>query len=152
MKDVNGIELKVGDIVKISNGFFKCDNGLYFIENENEGVLWLHEINETGKVCITPYSQKTYPLESHVMNYEKRKLSYEWNIRKAVIRKVTDIETKYVVDYFRKIRSVCLNDLVWCRLFDYGKSWTDPLEKRIHFCADVIAYIEEKTKEGEKAC
>ena len=30
MRDRNGIEIKSGDVVRISNAYFKNDNGLYF--------------------------------------------------------------------------------------------------------------------------
>ncbi len=29
--DINGIEMKTGNIVEIKNAFFKNDNGIYFI-------------------------------------------------------------------------------------------------------------------------
>ena len=32
MVDKNGVEMKTGDIVRVSGAYFKNDNGLWFIE------------------------------------------------------------------------------------------------------------------------
>ena len=55
MQDKNGIEIKTGDIVKISGAYFKNDNGLYFVTASPGDPSWcgsshsLKRISKAGR-------------------------------------------------------------------------------------------------------
>lgn len=40
MVDKNGVEMKTGDIVRVSGAYFKNDNGLWFIERSPGDPSW----------------------------------------------------------------------------------------------------------------
>ena len=56
MLDKNGVKMRTGDIVRITDAFFKNDNGLYFIENSPGDPNWcgrdhcLKKISKSGKI------------------------------------------------------------------------------------------------------
>ena len=40
MLDKNGIEIKTGDVVRITGAYFKTDNALYFVEHSDGDLDW----------------------------------------------------------------------------------------------------------------
>ena len=56
MLDKNGVELRTGQIVKITGAYFKNDNGLYFVTHSPGDPGWcgsnysLTKISKAGKI------------------------------------------------------------------------------------------------------
>jgi hypothetical protein len=90
MSEFTGREFKTGDVVRISNAYFKNDNGLYFVIHSPGDPSWcgrdfcLRRVSKTGK----PHKDSAiafWPLTTFVSNYEKCALAREWNRENAVI-------------------------------------------------------------------
>lgn len=91
MKDKNGIEIKTGMIVKISNAYFKNDNGLYFVTRVPGDPSWcgsdcsLRKISKTGKISTSKYNICFWPICVFVSDRWKSAAAKEWNAEHAEI-------------------------------------------------------------------
>lgn len=99
MMDKNGIELKVGQIVKIEGGFFKADNGLFRIANAPENENWggldycLKKVNAKDYSDSTSkYSTAFFPLMVTVNSREKRIEAREHNKANVTIEVVGSVK------------------------------------------------------------
>lgn len=99
MTDKNGIELKTGMIVRVTGGYFKADNGLFFIEHSPGDPGWcgrdysLHKINASGKISTAKYNIAFWPLSVTVSGWAKKMEARRWNAEHA------EIEVCTVKDY-----------------------------------------------------
>lgn len=107
-EDKNGIKLQVGQIVKISNAYFKVDNGYYFIEHEPDAPNWLGSdygltrINSrTGKLTEGKNRIAFYPLCSFCSDQRKNAAADEWNEEHCEIEVITTIKNDSVVEFFK---------------------------------------------------
>lgn len=91
MTDKNGKEMKTGDVVMISGGYFKADNGLFRVKNSPGDDNWLGEFycltklnkNRTESKC--KYKTAFWPLFVTVNGYEEGKKAKQHNIENATI-------------------------------------------------------------------
>lgn len=99
MTDKNGIELKTGMIVRVTGGYFKADNGLFFIQHSPGDPGWcgkdysLHKINASGKISTAKYNVAFWPLSVTVNGWAKTMEARRWNAEHA------EIEVCTVKDY-----------------------------------------------------
>ena len=107
MLDKNGKEIKTGMIVKVSNSYFKTDNGLYFVERSPGDPTWLgtdyslHKICRNGKISTTKYRICFWPIKTFVSNYDKNVRAKEWNREHAEIEIVSLPNMSEVKAYFQ---------------------------------------------------
>lgn len=78
MLDKNGIEMKKGDIVRISGAYFKNDNGLWKVEHAPGDPDWfgkeysLRRLNKNGSPSTAKYNICFWPIMVTVNSREKR--------------------------------------------------------------------------------
>ena len=126
MKDINGVEIKTGDVVRISDAFFKSDNGLWFVEHSPGDVSWcgsdhcLHRLNKNGSLSVRIDHVAFWPLSSYCSDREKNARARDWNKSNAKIEVVHDVDRHFIRDHFAKRAEdmvPTLNRLAW----DFGK-------------------------------
>ena len=122
MTDKNNVEIKAGDIVEITGAYFKHDNALYFVEHIpgdpgwNGGDICLHMIGKSGKLSSTKYSTCFWPLKAYVNDREKAARANLWNDEHAQIEVRTDINQRFVAEWFRKAADDLSESIRWNRL------------------------------------
>lgn len=108
MKDINGTEIKTGDVVRISDSYFKCDNGIWFVEHSPGDVSWcgndysLRRLNKNGTLSVRKDNIAFWPLASYVSDRTKCALASDWNRENAKIEVVHDIDRSFVREHFAK--------------------------------------------------
>ena len=107
MQDVNGKELKTGQVVEIKNAYFKNDNGLYFIEaapgdpTTCGNDYTLKRINKNGTLSKTnPIC--FWPICVFVSDYSKKYEAKRWNQEHATIEVVEPKTREHIEAYFRE--------------------------------------------------
>ena len=98
MKDMNGIDIKLGSIVKIDNSYFKIDSGYWFV-TRSDSDLTLRKINKNGKISVT---EKVcfWPLKSFCSDHWKNVAANQHNKANATIQVVSDIPSFDVSRWF----------------------------------------------------
>jgi hypothetical protein len=105
--DINGIEMKTGDIVEIKNAYFKNDNGIYFVTNTPGDPTWcgtdysLTKMCKNGKISTNKKNIAFWPLTAFTNNREKNRECKEWNDTNATIEIIFSIDNKEVIGHFR---------------------------------------------------
>lgn len=91
MIDKNGVEIKTGQIVEITGGYFKNDNGLYFVTHSPGDPSWsgssysLTKISKTGRISKAKYNLCFWPLSPVVSDRFKTFEARAWNAEHAQI-------------------------------------------------------------------
>lgn len=154
MLDKNGRDIKMGDIVRVENGYFKNSNGLFFVEGENKNSLWLVKIAKNGKISVNSKASQSWPLKSYCGDRSKNHEASAHNKANATIELVEDVNTFYIVKRFEESLDTAKNRLdYWNR--DNKKEDAAREEKHIAELEEAIARIAEyaeqpKEKEPEK--
>lgn len=106
LKDVNGVEMRTGDIVEITGGFFKRDNGFYFIERTPGDINWngkdylLKRICRNGSISKARDNIAFWPLSVMINDRFKKMEAKEHNEKHAKIEVIQNFNKKHVIDYF----------------------------------------------------
>lgn len=109
MLDKNGREIKSGDVVKISNAYFKNDNGYWLVENSPGDPGWcgkdhcLKKISKKGKISVAKYSTCFWPIMICISDRFKAAEAREWNREHAEIEVVDDIDRTEVAERFKEM-------------------------------------------------
>lgn len=112
MNDKNGIELRTGQIVEITGGFFKADNGRYLIVRSPGDEGWLgkdyslRKVSKKNEFSLAKYSIAFWPLSActndHFKNIEANAHN-EKNARIEVVGEMADVKIKdEIADYERQ--------------------------------------------------
>lgn len=154
MLDKNGREIKMGDIVRVENGYFKNGNGLFFVESEYKNSLWLVKIAKNGKISVNSNASQSWPLKSYCSDRIKNHEASAHNKANATIEVVEDVNTFYVVQRFQNSLDTAKKRLDYCSR-NNNKENAAIAEKRIAKLEEAIARIAEhaeqpKEKEPEK--
>lgn len=100
--------MKTGDIVEISNAFFKNDNGMYVVAHSPGDPNWcgsdysLRKLNKNGSLSTRKYNIAFWPLKAFTNSYWKRAEANDWNSKNATIAVVSGIDKSFIKDYFRE--------------------------------------------------
>lgn len=157
--DVNGVKLEVGQIVKISNAYFKCDNGYYFIEHEPDAPNWcgtdysLQKINSrTGQLSTAKYSTAFWPLISFTSDKTKGYAADEWNAENAIIEVVYNITNEYVIAHFEEhLERIKAQEKRDAWNFGEEAECVIKANKSIEYISGVIARLHNQNTEPAKA-
>ena len=106
MLDKNNKEIQIGDVVRVSGGYFKNSNGLFFVSREYCGCddsLCLHRIKKTGELCVSSAtSSGIWPLSSYCSDARKNRAAKAHNAENAEIEVVDGVNTWHIAEHFRK--------------------------------------------------
>jgi len=110
MLDKNGVRIHAGDIVRVEGGFFKNDNGLFFIMQDgtnpgylsNDTEVTMSRIGKNGKLSTAKYALAFFPLKAFCNDRSKREQARAWNAEHATIEVVGGVNKDHVVEYFRE--------------------------------------------------
>ena len=104
--DKHHTEIQTGCVVRISNAFFKSDNGLWLVVNASGNPCWtghdlcLYKLRRDGKLSQTKYRTNFWPLTSVVSDRAKTAAANAWNREHAEIEIVEPKTTEYIRQYF----------------------------------------------------
>lgn len=107
MTDKNNIEIKTGDIVEITDAFFKTDNGLYFVTASPDDPSWsgrdhcLKKISRKGKISTAKYNICFWPIGVFVSDRAKAAEARRWNKEHAQIEVKSVSDMAEVKAYFQ---------------------------------------------------
>ena len=113
MLDNNGIEIKTGDVVRITGSYFKTDNALYFVEHSGGDPDWcgsdhcLLKIKRNGELSKAKNAICFWPIMVTVNGYEKFTTAKLWNKEHAQIEIVEGIDAAHIAEYFRDRAQQC---------------------------------------------
>lgn len=108
MKDINNVEIKLGDIVEIKGSCVKRDNGLYMVKHVPGQPNWsgsdvsLEKILKSGKMSKASYSVNSFPLVCYINDRQKSREIKEYNDKNATIEIRTDINNTYVLEKLKE--------------------------------------------------
>lgn len=106
MLDCNNREIKIGDVVRVSGGYFKSSNGLFFVSDDyfgQGGSVWLHRIKKNGEPCVnSATSTESWPLSSYCSDARKNRAARAHNAENAKIEIVDGVNTWHIAENFRK--------------------------------------------------
>lgn len=97
MKDKNGIEIKVGDIVEVSGGFFKPSNGRFAVRYVPGTPGWsgnycsLSRINRNGTLSKAKYRTQSWPIAVYVNDFDLRAEAKAHNAEHATIEVIGSV-------------------------------------------------------------
>lgn len=125
MRDKNGKILTTGQVVKIENSYFKCDNGLYFVERTPGDPyyigtdLTLTGINKNGTLSK---SRKIafWPLCNFVSDKKKHYEADRWNAKHATIESVEDFNTEPIKEYFIGMADECADRAIYYKRYGHS--------------------------------
>ncbi len=106
MLDINGIEIKTGDVVEIKGAYFKNDNGLYFVEHSPNEVGWcgsdysLRKIKKNGQLSTARHNICFWPIAVFVSDRSKAAEARIWNRENATIEVRTEIDRQEIAKHF----------------------------------------------------
>ena len=114
--DKNGIELRVGHVVRIEGGFFKNNNGIFRISHAPFNPDWngtdycMKKINKRDySDSKSKYSINFYPLSTMVNDREKNRIAREHNKKNVtieVIGQVKMFKVKQTHDRWKEIENI----------------------------------------------
>lgn len=104
--DKHNTEILTGCVVRISNAYFKSDNGLWLVVHAAGDPCWagndlcLYKLRRDGKLSETKYHINFWPLSSVVSDREKTAAANAWNREHAEIEIIEPKTYKYIGEYF----------------------------------------------------
>ena len=107
MVDKNGVEMKTGDIVRVSGAYFKNDNGLWFIERSPGDPSWcggsysLMKLKRNGQPSTAKYNLCSWPIAIFTNSWVTRNEAHRWNEEHAEIEVVTGMDTSALAEHGR---------------------------------------------------
>lgn len=108
MLDKNNREIKTGDVVKVSGGYFKSDNGLYYVEHSPGDPSWcgsdysLRRLNKNGALSTAKDNVRFWPIFTTTNSWEKRILAKEHNKQYAEIEIIDSFDKTEIIKHFEE--------------------------------------------------
>jgi len=132
MRDKNGVEIRTGDVVRVSGAFFKNDNGLYFVDHSPGEAGWLgsdyslHRVCRNGRIATGKNRIAFWPLSAFTNDRAKNAEARAWNAEHAEIEivpfKKTDEIRAHFEDEARNIGEAIRHYVDWCGWDENGSS------------------------------
>mgnify|MGYP000115667086 CR=1 FL=1 len=108
MLDKNGVEIRTGQVVKVTGAFFKNDNGLYFVDNSPGDPSWsghdycLKKVCRNGRLSSSARNICFWPIAVFTNDRTKNAQADAWNREHSEIEVVTLPDMSGVLGYFRE--------------------------------------------------
>lgn len=99
-------QIRTGAVVRISNAYFKSDNGLWVVVHSAGDPCWtgndlcLKKLRRDGKLSETKYNINFWPLNAVVSDREKTAAANAWNRENAEIEIVEPKTHCYIMQHF----------------------------------------------------
>lgn len=148
LKDVNGVEMRTGDIVEITGGYYKSDNGMFLITVSPKDTGWngsyygMERINKNGSISKAKYNNGSWPIQIYTNSRFKYFEAKNHNEQHAKIKVIKGIKKDGAIKRFNE----SLDELQG--LHDYYKeqytsecSLTKETAAKIDFIKNVIARL-----------
>lgn len=107
MTDKNGREIQTGDVVLVSGGYFKADNGLFVVIHSPGDPGWfgesccLNKLCRSGKLSDGKYATAFWPIMVTAGSWRTKMDAKSWNAANAEILVVDDVNRSYIAENFR---------------------------------------------------
>ena len=105
--DKNGVEIRTGDIVRVTGSYVKSDNRVYFVDCSPGDPCWtgidysLLALNsKTGELSQAKYRYAFWPLQTFCDSAKLRREAEAWNRDHAQIEVIYSVNVQHVLDYF----------------------------------------------------
>lgn len=135
MLDKNGVEIKTGQVVKITGAYFKNDNGLYFVTRSPGDPGWcgsdhsLTKISKAGKISKAKYNLCFWPIISTVSDRFKSAEARAWNKEHAQIE-VKIIKNMAEVAAYFQAKADELDDPVRYLTYNFGEDHPEVIRNK----------------------
>ena len=151
MFDKSGVEIRTGQVVKVTGAFFKNDNGLYFVDNSPGDPSWsgsdysLKKVRRNGRLSSSARNICFWPIAVFTNDRAKNAQADAWNREHSEIEVVDLPDTSGVLGHFlEKLEQI--TESIQRNIWNFGEdSEAVQREKRIaaHY-ENVIRFIEGK--------
>lgn len=107
MVDKNGRQIQTGDVVLVSGGYFKSDNGLFAVIHAPGDPDWygesccLNKLCKSGKLSEGKYATAFWPIAVNAGSWRTKMDAKSWNAANAEILVVDDVNHSYIAENFR---------------------------------------------------
>lgn len=107
MVDKNGRQIQTGDVVLVSGGYFKADNGLFAVIHAPGDPCWygesccLNKLCRSGKLSEGKYVTAFWPIAVNAGSWRTKMDAKSWNAANAEILVVDDVNHSYIAENFR---------------------------------------------------
>lgn len=126
MVDKNGRKIQTGDVVLVSGGYFKSDNGLFAVIHAPGDPGWygesccLNKLCRSGKLSEGKYATAFWPIAVNAGSWRTRMDAKSWNAANAEILVVDDVNRMYIASRFSHIACMLGNDIQQAR-WNFGE-------------------------------
>lgn len=158
MKDINGVEMKTGDIVRVKDAYFKNDNGIYFVDHTPGDASWcgseysLKKMCNNGKLSTATHNIAFWPLSAFTNNRLKNAECKEWNKEHATIEIIYNIDNSKVIEHFKEEAETMKKQVEYQARYYGENSQVAITSKEIYtHYLEVAARMEAKEETGEHA-
>lgn len=106
MLDKNGVAIRTGDVVRVSNAFFANDNGTYLVVHSAGDPSWtgndhcLYRLRRDGKISANKYKTAFWPLGAWTNDKWKNAEARKWNAEHAEIEVIPFEKRDGAREYF----------------------------------------------------
>lgn len=107
MVDKNGRQIQTGDVVLVSGGYFKSDNGMFAVIHAPGDPDWygesccLNKLCKSGKLSEGKYATAFWPIAVNAGSWRTKMDAKSWNAANAEILVVDDVNHSYIAENFR---------------------------------------------------
>ena len=108
MVDKNGVEIRTGDVVRVSGAFFQSDNGTYYVEHSPGDPTWLgsdyslRRICRNGRLSAGKGKIAFWPLGAFTNDRFKNAQARAWNAKNAEIEVIPFEKTDEIRKHFEE--------------------------------------------------
>lgn len=105
MVDKNGVEMHIGDVVKVAGGYYASNNGLWIIDEEPGVGSWhgdnYHMLMATKRLTISrrKYNGMFWPIVVFNNSHFERKIAETHNAEHATIEIVGKVDVAMIEQY-----------------------------------------------------
>lgn len=109
MVDKNGRKIQTGDVVLVSGGYFKSDNGLFAVIHAPGDPDWygesccLNKLCKSGKLSEGKYATAFWPIAVNAGSWCTKMDAKSWNAANAEILVVDDVNHSYIAENFMEL-------------------------------------------------
>lgn len=109
MVDRNGRKIQTGDVVLVSGGYFKSDNGLFAVIHAPGDPDWygesccLNKLCKSGKLSEGKYATAFWPIAVNAGSWRTKMDAKSWNAANAEILVVDDVNHSYIAENFMEL-------------------------------------------------